>query len=60
MANATIKITLKKSPAGRPPNQRKIIQGLGLRRLRQTVEKPNTREIRGMVKKVIHLVSVEE
>ena len=60
MAKPTIKITLKKSGCGRPEKQRKILAGLGLRRLRQTVERPNTREIRGMVKKVIHLVEVEE
>jgi large subunit ribosomal protein L30 len=60
MANATIKITLKKSTIGKPPKQKKIVKGLGLTKLNQTVERPNTREIRGMVKKVIHLVEVEE
>lgn len=60
MAKATLKIKLKKSATGRPPQQRKIVAGLGLKRLNQTVERPNTREIRGMIKKVIHLVEVEE
>jgi len=60
MANDTIKIKLKKSPHGRPPKQRRTVKGLGLSRIGQVVERPNTREIRGMVKKVIHLVEVEE
>ena len=60
MANATIKITLRRSPIKRPGTQRKTLKGLGLTRLNQTVERPNTREIRGMVKKVIHMVEVEE
>jgi len=60
MAKATIKITLKRSGAGRLPKQRAILRGLGLRHLRQTVLRPNTPEIRGMIKKVIHLVEVEE
>lgn len=60
MSKETIKVTLKRSGAGRPPAQRAILRGLGLRRLRQTVERPNTPEIRGMIKKVIHLVEVEE
>lgn len=60
MAKPTIKITLKRSPAGRPPKQRATVKGLGLTRMNQTVERPNTREIRGMIKKVIHLVEVEE
>lgn len=60
MGAKTIKITLKRSGAGRPPKQREILRGLGLRRIRQTVERPNTPEIRGMIKKVIHLVEVEE
>lgn len=60
MPKPTIKIRLKRSAAGRPQKQREILRGLGLKRLNQTVERPNTRAIRGMVKKVIHLVEVEE
>jgi large subunit ribosomal protein L30 len=60
MAEGTIKITLKKSPIGRPEKQKAVVKGLGLTRLNQTVERPNTREIRGMIRKVIHLVEVEE
>ncbi len=60
MAAKTIKITLKRSSIGRPSKQRAVLKGLGLRRLNQIVERPNTPEIRGMVKKVIHLVEFEE
>lgn len=60
MSKQNIKIKLVKSPINRPGKQRKILQGLGLRRMNQTVERPNSREIRGMVRKVIHLVEVEE
>jgi large subunit ribosomal protein L30 len=60
MANPTIKVTLKRSPIRRPGTQKKTLKGLGLNRLNQTVERPNTREIRGMIKKVIHMVEVEE
>ncbi len=60
MANKTIKVTLKRSSIGRPPKQRAVLKGLGLRKLNQTVERPNTPEIRGMIKKVIHLVMIEE
>ncbi len=55
-----LRITLKRSTIGRPPDQRATVRALGLRKLHQTVEKPNIPAIRGMVKKVIHLLEVEE
>jgi large subunit ribosomal protein L30 len=60
MPKDTIKIKLVRSPINRPPDQRETVRGLGLTRLQQVVERPNTRAIRGMVKKVIHLVRVVE
>ncbi len=60
MASPTIKVTLKRSAINRPGKIKKVLAGLGLKRMNQTVERPNTREIRGMIKKVIHLVEVEE
>ena len=57
---ATLKITLKRSPIGRAKDQKATLVGLGLRRMHQTVEREDTPSIRGMVKKVIHLVDVEE
>ena len=60
MPKDTIRIKLVRSPINRPPDQRQTLLGLGLTRLQQVVERPNTRAIRGMVKKVIHLVRVVE
>jgi large subunit ribosomal protein L30 len=60
MAMADIKVTLKRSGIGRPKYFTKVLQGLGLRRLNQTVTVQNTPEIRGMINKVSHLVVVEE
>lgn len=57
---ATLKITLKRSPIGRAKDQKATLVGLGLRRMHQTVEREDTPSIRGMVKKVIHLVEVQE
>jgi large subunit ribosomal protein L30 len=55
-----IKITLVKSMIGRPTKHRKVIAGMGLRKLNQTVELDNTPANRGMAQKVSHLVRVEE
>ncbi len=53
-------LTQKRSTIGRPQDQRRTVRGLGLRRIGHTVELENTPSVRGMVKKVLHLVSVEE
>jgi large subunit ribosomal protein L30 len=55
-----LKIKMVKSVITRPEKQRKIIRGLGLKKLNSTVTLVDTPEIRGMINKVIHLVSVEE
>ena len=55
-----LKITLVKSFIGRPENQRKVLRGLGLGKMNKTVILNDTPEIRGMVRKVFHLVSVSE
>jgi large subunit ribosomal protein L30 len=57
---AEIKVTLKRSGIGRPKYFTKVLQGLGLRRLNQTVMLKDTPEIRGMINKVSHMVAVEE
>jgi large subunit ribosomal protein L30 len=56
----TLRITQVRSSIGAKPKQRGTLRALGLRRVRQTVEHPNRPEIRGMVERVPHLVSVEE
>ncbi|MCZ6802047.1 MAG: 50S ribosomal protein L30 [Nitrospirae bacterium] len=53
-------ITLKRSPVGRPAPQRKFLLSLGLRRLQQTVTRPNTDQVRGLINKVKHLVEVSD
>ena len=57
---ADIKITLKRSGIGRDKYFTKVLNGLGLRRLNQTVTLQDTPEIRGMISKVSHLVTVEQ
>lgn len=55
-----LKITLIKSYIGRPAHQRKVLAGMGLGKLNRAVLLEDTPAIRGMVKKVCHLVSMEE
>jgi len=55
-----LKITQVRSVIGRPEKQRKILAGLGLSGLHRSVAVENTPAFRGMIKKVIHLVTVEE
>lgn len=55
-----LRITLIKSPIGYSMRQKRTVKALGLKRLRQTVEKEDTPVIRGMLAKVSHLVVVEE
>ena len=50
----------QKSVAGRPWTQRLVLKGLGLRGPGSEVLVANERAIRGMIRKVLHLVSVEE
>lgn len=56
----TLKITLTGSPIGEKPKTRATVEGLGLRRIRQTVEHVDSPSLRGMLAKVEHLVEVEE
>ncbi len=61
MANAkTLKVTLAKSRFGRLPKHRATIQGLGLKKIGQTVELQDTPAIRGMINQVQYLLKVEE
>ncbi len=61
MANKkTIKVTQIASSIGRPEIQRKTLIGLGLNKMNKTRELEDTPSIRGMIRKVAHLVKVEE
>ena len=53
-------ITLVRSPTGFNRTQGKTVEGMGLRRIRHTVDLPDTPETRGMILKVRHLVTVTE
>jgi large subunit ribosomal protein L30 len=55
-----LKVTLKHSATGRPSSQLEQLKGLGLRKINQSRVLENTPAVRGMVKKVMHLVDVEE
>lgn len=57
---AKIKVTQVKSQIGRLQNQKRTLEALGLRKINQVVEHEVTPQILGMVKKVQHLISVEE
>lgn len=59
-AKNTLRITLIRSPIGRPKRQKRTVRALGLRRLNQTVEQADTPVLRGMVESVSHLLKVEE
>ena len=55
-----LKITLQKSVICTPKSQKATVEAMGLRRIRHTIELPDTPETRGMILKVRHLVTVQE
>ena len=58
--NGKIKIKLVHSPICTPLKHKKIVRGLGLRKLNQIVERPDTPAMRGIVAKVPHLLRIVE
>jgi len=60
MKKVRLKVTQIRSGGGRIPLQRKVLAGLGLRGPNRSVVVDNTPSFRGMIKKVLHLVTVEE
>ncbi|HSM46110.1 MAG TPA: 50S ribosomal protein L30 [Acidimicrobiia bacterium] len=58
--NKTVRVTLTRSVIGEKPKTRATVEGLGLKRIRQTVEQVDSPSLRGMLAKVSHLVDVEE
>ena len=54
-----LKVTLVRSGIGRPEKQKATLKGLGLTRMQKTVTLEDTAAIRGMIRKVQHLVRVE-
>ena len=57
---AKLKITLVKRTIGRKQDQIKTVEALGLKKIRSVVEHNDNPQIRGMINKVSHLVTVEE
>ncbi|MBP8856916.1 MAG: 50S ribosomal protein L30 [Anaerolineaceae bacterium] len=56
----TLRITLVKSLISSPERQKATVRALGLNKVNQTVELADSKVVRGMIAKVIHLVNVEE
>ena len=57
---ATIKVKQIKSKIGAPIDQKRTLEAIGLRKISQVVEVEDTPSIRGMIRKVHHLVTVVE
>ncbi len=57
---AKIRVKQVRSKINRPENQKRTLEALGLRKMNQVVEHEATPQIMGMVKKVSHLLEVEE
>ncbi len=55
-----VRVTQIHSALGRKPGQKETLAGLGLRKIRGTKELEDTPSVRGMLKKVAHLIKVEE
>jgi large subunit ribosomal protein L30 len=60
MSKKTVKVTQTGSPIRRTPDQRATLIGLGLNKINRTRELEDTPSVRGMIKKVAHLVSVDD
>ena len=56
----TLKITLVKSTIGEKPKTKATVETLGLRKIRQSVERPDTPDVRGLLHRARHLLDVEE
>jgi len=60
MADKTLSVTMTKSKIGRLRTHQACLKGLGLRKIRQTVEVIDTPENRGMINKISYMLKVEE
>ncbi|MFY9587080.1 MAG: 50S ribosomal protein L30 [Actinomycetota bacterium] len=57
---SSLKITLVRGLVGCTEDQRATVRSLGLRKIRQSVVREDKPDVRGMIKKVLHLVTVED
>ncbi len=60
MAEKKLSVTMTKSKIGRLKSHQQCLKGLGLRKIRQTVEVIDTPENRGMINKISYMLKVEE
>ncbi|SLN40363.1 50S ribosomal protein L30 [Oceanibacterium hippocampi] len=58
-SKATVRLTQTGSPIGRPQDQRQTLIGLGLNKMHRSVELEDSPAVRGMIRKVRHLVRVD-
>ena len=58
-AAQSLRIILKRSPIGTPERHRLVLRGLGLRKIRQSVVRPDTPQVRGLIHKVGYLLEVQ-
>lgn len=58
--SGTVRIRWVRSAIACPEKQKRVVRGLGFRKLQQVVERPDTPSIRGMIAKVCHLVEIVE
>ena len=55
----TLRITLVRSTIGQKPKIQSTVESLGLRKIRQSVERPDSPDVRGMIFRAKHLLDVE-
>jgi large subunit ribosomal protein L30 len=55
----SVRITLTRSPIGTPQRHRLVLRGLGLRKIRQSVVRPDTPQVRGLIHQVGYLLEVQ-
>lgn len=58
--SSMLRIRQVRSGIGFPPAMRETLRALGLRRMHQVSERPDTPETRGMIAKIAHLVEIEQ
>jgi large subunit ribosomal protein L30 len=59
MAKKTVKVTLVRSPIGALPKHKLCLQGLGLKRMHQSVEVEDTPAVRGMINKISYMLAIK-
>ncbi len=58
-AGKSLRITLRRSPIGTPERHRLVLRGLGLRKIRQSVVRPDNSQVRGLIHQVGYLLEVQ-